>query len=162
MLEPARRALLACGWLFGLPALLVCSACHDDDVRVEHLPLQIELLQGPDTLAVGATDTLRVGAMVGYENCTLENAALERRGDSLVVRGGARCEFRSASGPYATFDVVTAPALPNGQMLEFALPSLEAGTYFTIAGDLVDTLVVSSTPVPLPERRVVARGDIIL
>jgi hypothetical protein len=157
MSESARRALVARGLFVGLCVVLASTACHEDETRVELFPLQVMLLQGPDTLAVGATDTLRVGANVGVVGCSLENARIERRGDSLVVRGEAGCEVRSRS--YSTLALESSPE-PNGQMLVFLLAGLEPGTYVTIAGDLVDTLVVVPAPHPEPERRVVAHGDI--
>jgi hypothetical protein len=160
MSESVRRALVARGSFVALVVALVSGACHEDETRVEVLPLQVELLQGPDTLVVGATDTLRVGAMVGYVGCTLDKARLERQGNSLVVRGEARCEYRV--GSYSRLGLETAPAEPNGQTLEFLLAGLEPGTYLTVAADLVDTLVVSPSAPTSPQQRVVARGDIIL
>lgn len=147
--------------LLAVAAATVLSCATDgDDVRIERYPLQFEFLGYADTLSGDGTDTLRIGAIVGYEGCQLEGLELASCGDSLVVMGTASCAVPGYLdlGPAK---IATAPARPNPQWLVRPL-ALAPGRYFVRAGTLRDTLVVAKRATLATRQRIVARGTVSL
>ena len=142
--------------------LMPCLVLGCGNEPVEHYPIQVFHLEFPDSVQARATDSLRVGAEVGYLGCQPERVRVERRGDSLFVTGMAHCvvrytNARKTSGPGAD----TPPAQPNPRWLSIAIPGLEAGRYWVVAGILTDTLVAASTH-SQQHTRVVAHGTLRL
>jgi hypothetical protein len=138
--------------------LLACTTCGDD-VRIERYPIGFEFLGYPDTLVGDGTDTLRIGAIVGYDRCQLEALEIAVRGDSLVVSGTARCEVHEDPRLVAA-KITTPPASPNRQWIVRSL-SLAPGRYFVRAGTLRDTLVVAGPTAAATRQRIVTRGMVI-
>ena len=133
----------------------------DDGEHIERLPLRLYSIEHADSLPVGRIDTLEVGAMVGYDRCELENSGIERRDDSLLVRGNALCRYRECRDcPGKGAILSTAPAAPNLQWLRFPLPDLAPGRYFIVAGEMVDTLIVTSDTGTRSKRRFTGLGQL--
>ena len=140
---------------------MLLFGCDDEEEQIARLPLRVYSIEHPDSLPVGHADTLEVGAMVGYDRCTLENGGIEQRSDSLIVRGNALCRDRKCRDcPLAGPSIVTAPSVANPQWLRFPLPNLAPGRYFIVAGDLLDTLIVTNDA-GTPQRRFSGIGQLL-
>jgi len=140
-------------------ALAFALGCGDDDEEIVRFAIEPRFLQFADTLSTAGSDTVWVGAQVGFLGCTLENARLDRRGDSLVVAGNARCVVRRCRA-CPSLGMPRAPEQPHAEIIPFPVPQLVPGTYSLVAGTLVDTVVVAAQPVS-PPVRIAALGSFV-
>ncbi len=132
---------------------LTTVGCEDTRTRIDRTPILVNAFEYAEPVLTSAGDSVLIRAIVGYGDCKLENAALELRGDSLVVRGNAVCtrvERRSK--------VLTPPAPPNAQSFRLPFPVLDPGTYVLVAGELADTLTVAPSTLPPQTAHIAALG----
>jgi hypothetical protein len=151
--ERHMRLRARCSQLFLIltPLGFLLPAC-DPESHLEYIPIQIQFIDFPDTLAAGVSDTLHLGAYVGYDRCELQSLRLRARRDSLRIEGTARCRV--------TEGLESPPAIVNGRWLDLDLPALTPGRYFLVGSDLVDTVVVVPAASREPHRRIAAHGTL--
>ena len=127
------------GGLAGAIATLLLAACSDSPTGPGATsPLVFEYFIHPKVIGTEPGQLVRAGTFAGPNLCWQVGAAwIRASADSLYLEGTAIGRSQGACATALSYDTLSA-----------ALPGLDPGLYFIVAGDLVDTLYVLSASEP--------------